>query len=135
MQASTFAVKGSVGFDTRNRRFLPGFGEFRKRNSSSNNLYIPEKASSFAMRLPLRTSVQSECRPMAKARSVKAQASAGLFLVLDFLAWVLSSLFELNDFLFVHFLTNIGSCMLDFVISYCCSYRSLVWYAYRCHNF
>ncbi|KAM7520259.1 hypothetical protein LguiB_019221 [Lonicera macranthoides] len=76
MQASTFAVKGSVGFHTRNRRVLPGFGEFRKINSSSNNICITEKASSFAMRLPLRTSLQSECRPSAKARSVKAQASA-----------------------------------------------------------
>lgn len=87
MQASSFAVKGNLGFDLQNHnhRVLPGFGDLRKRSSL---LHMTQRGSCFGLRLNsvsmgvelgrVRTNVESVFRSSAKARSVKAQA-AGLF--------------------------------------------------------
>lgn len=80
MQASTFYVKGNLGFHVQNR----GFGDLRKRNSVLNNLCSTQRDSCFGLRLNsvstraelVRSrSVESFFQSLAKARSVKAQAT------------------------------------------------------------
>uniref|UniRef100_A0A5B7CCR4 Putative hexose transporter n=1 Tax=Davidia involucrata TaxID=16924 RepID=A0A5B7CCR4_DAVIN len=88
MQASTFAVKGTVGLNIQNRRVLPGFGEFRKVSLALNNLCMTERSTCFGLRLSQaamgaehgrpRTGVESLFRSSAKARSVKVQASGDI---------------------------------------------------------
>ncbi|KAA8547789.1 hypothetical protein F0562_004218 [Nyssa sinensis] len=86
MQASTFAVKGTV-LNIQNRRVLPGFGEFRNTSSALNNLCMKDRSTCFGLRLGSvaigaehgrpRTGVESLFRSSAKARSVKAQTYDG----------------------------------------------------------
>lgn len=81
MQASTFYVKGNLGFHVQNRCF----GDLRERNSVLNNPCSTQRDSCFGLRLNSvstraelvrsRTSVESFFQPLAKARSVKAQAT------------------------------------------------------------
>ncbi|CAK9149852.1 unnamed protein product [Ilex paraguariensis] len=88
MQASTFAVKGNLGFNIKNHRVLPELGEFwRRRSSALNDHCMKERNSCFGLRVDsvsmgaelvrARASVQSAFRSSVKARSVKAQASEG----------------------------------------------------------
>ncbi|THG19734.1 hypothetical protein TEA_028286 [Camellia sinensis var. sinensis] len=93
MQAATYAGKGSTCFDNQKRRVLPGFSELRKRGLGFNNLRMTERSSCFGLRLGsaameaelgrVRTGVDRVFRSSAKARSVRAQASAGLFFSFD----------------------------------------------------
>ncbi|GMP30971.1 hypothetical protein CsSME_00005383 [Camellia sinensis var. sinensis] len=86
MQAATYAGKGSTCFDNQKRRVLPGFSELRKRGLGFNNLRMTERSSCFGLRLGsaameaelgrVRTGVDRVFRSSAKARSVRAQASA-----------------------------------------------------------
>ncbi|XP_057952893.1 plastidic glucose transporter 4 isoform X2 [Malania oleifera] len=82
MQASTYAVKGSVGVEVRNNRFSPGFGVFRKRNlcMTDRGTCCGLRLGSVAMGAELaRAGTAVEClfRSAVKARSVKAQVSDG----------------------------------------------------------
>ena len=96
MQASTFAVKGNLGFNIKNHRVLPELGEFwRRRRSALNDHCMKERNSCFGLRVDsvsmgaelvrARASVQSAFRSSVKARSVKAQAS-GLCICFPFSA-------------------------------------------------
>ncbi|KAL7190724.1 hypothetical protein ACSBR2_022910 [Camellia fascicularis] len=86
MQAATYAGKGSTCFDNQKRRVLPGFSELRKRGLGFNNLRMTERSSCFGLRLGsaameaelgrVRTGVDRVFWSSAKARSVRAQASA-----------------------------------------------------------
>ncbi|GKV16781.1 hypothetical protein SLEP1_g27373 [Rubroshorea leprosula] len=87
MQASTFALKGSVGFEVRRRGAFQGFGGFRRRNLSFSDEICVRKSAVFC---GLRTGEDSMGAELArgrnviemvnssvKARSVRVQASDG----------------------------------------------------------
>ncbi|KAL6994008.1 hypothetical protein U1Q18_012117 [Sarracenia purpurea var. burkii] len=89
MQASTYAVKASVGgvhLGIQKRRVLPGFGESRKRGVAFNNLFMTERSTCFGLQLGsaamkaeldrVRMGFERVYRLSAKARPVRAIASA-----------------------------------------------------------
>lgn len=89
MQASTYSVKGNTGFDLRNRKDLPGIGDFRKTSFVWKNLCQKERSSCLRLRfdsvvMGAELGRMSVFRPSAKSRSVKAQANSGCFLTSDF---------------------------------------------------
>ncbi|KAG5535330.1 hypothetical protein RHGRI_023188 [Rhododendron griersonianum] len=87
MQASTYAVKPSVGLEIQSRRVLPGFVESRKRKSlaPSIDLRMTDRYNCFGFRLGsgpmeselpyVRIGVNGVSPSSAKSRSVRAQAS------------------------------------------------------------
>ena len=95
MQASTFAVKGGIGFGVQKRtRISNGFGEFKKPSlglrMTDRSACCGLRTSSTAMETELtsaRVGAYGIFRSSAKPRSVKAQAT-GLFMkYLDWLAF------------------------------------------------
>ncbi|XP_009793229.1 plastidic glucose transporter 4 [Nicotiana sylvestris] len=88
MQASTFTVKGIIGFGLQNRRILQGSGDL-KRNTllASRSLRMPERGSCFGVNMDsasmgielgrARKTVQSVFGSSAKARSHRVRASGG----------------------------------------------------------
>ncbi|XP_016508277.1 plastidic glucose transporter 4 isoform X2 [Nicotiana tabacum] len=88
MQASTFTVKGIIGFGLQNRRILQGSGDL-KRNTllASRSLRMPERSSCFGVSMDsasmgielgrARKTVQSVFGSSAKARSHRVRASGG----------------------------------------------------------
>lgn len=86
MQASTFTVKGNIGFGLQNRRSLQGSGDL-KRNTllASRSLRMPERSSCFGVSMDsasmgielgrARKTVQSVFGSSAKARSHRVRAS------------------------------------------------------------
>ncbi|KAI8541880.1 hypothetical protein RHMOL_Rhmol08G0095200 [Rhododendron molle] len=94
MQASTYAVKPSVGLKIQSRRVLPGFVESRKRKSlaPSVDLRMTDRYNCFGFRLgsgPMETElpyvrigVNGVSPSSVKSRSARAQAS-GMFLALN----------------------------------------------------
>jgi hypothetical protein len=87
MQASTYAVKGGIGFGVQKRtRILKGFGESQKPSlglrMTDRTACCGLRLSSIAMEAELtsaRVGANGIFRSLAKPRSVKAQAS-GLFM-------------------------------------------------------
>ncbi|KAE9463350.1 hypothetical protein C3L33_04741, partial [Rhododendron williamsianum] len=94
MQASTYAVKPSVGLEIQSRRVLPGFVESRRRKSlaPSIDLRMTDRSNCFGFRLGsgpmwselpyMRIGIDGVSPSSVKTRSVTAQAS-GMFLALN----------------------------------------------------
>ncbi|XP_009610797.1 plastidic glucose transporter 4 [Nicotiana tabacum] len=88
MQASTFTVKGNIGFGLQNRRSLQGSGDLKRNTSlASRSLRMPERSSCFGVGMEsasmgieltrARKTVQSVFGSSAKARSHRVRASGG----------------------------------------------------------
>ncbi|KAJ8567460.1 hypothetical protein K7X08_019668 [Anisodus acutangulus] len=86
MQASTFTVKGNIGFGLQNRRILQGFGDLRSRTTlARRNIRMSERSSCFGVSMDstsmgielgrARRTVQSVFGSSAKARSHRIRAS------------------------------------------------------------
>ncbi|KAK4346785.1 hypothetical protein RND71_033124 [Anisodus tanguticus] len=85
MQASTFTVKGSVGFGLQNRRILQGVDDLRSRNLARKSHRMTERISCFGVSMVstsmgielgrARRTVQSVFGSSAKARSHRVRAS------------------------------------------------------------
>lgn len=85
MQASTFTVKGNIGFGLQNRRILQGVGDLRSRILARKSLRMTERNSCFGVSVDsasmgielgrARRTVQSVFGSSAKARSHRVRAS------------------------------------------------------------
>lgn len=85
MQASTFTVKGNIGFGLQNRRILQGVGDLRSRILARKSLRMTERNSCFGVSVDsasmgielgrARRTVQSVFGSSAKARSYRVRAS------------------------------------------------------------
>ncbi|CAN4083193.1 unnamed protein product [Withania somnifera] len=85
MQASTFTVKGNIGFGLQNRRILQGVSDFRSRNLARKSLRMTARNSCFGVTVDsasmgielgrARRTVQSVFGSSAKARSDRVRAS------------------------------------------------------------
>lgn len=77
MQSSTYAVKGGISLEVRNRGVFRDSGEFRKTSLRVKNFCISDRGTSCKLRLGsvAMGAVDSVFRSSVKARSVRAQAS------------------------------------------------------------
>lgn len=85
MQASTFTVKGNIGFGLQNRRIIQGVGDLRSRTLARKSLRMTERSSCFGVGMDsasmgielgrARRTVQSVFGSSAKARSHRVRAS------------------------------------------------------------
>ncbi|XP_060191446.1 plastidic glucose transporter 4 [Lycium barbarum] len=86
MQASSFTVKGNIGFGLQNRRILPGFGDLHSRTTlARKSIRMTETSSCFGVNMDstsmgielgrARRTVQSVFGSSAKARSHRIRAS------------------------------------------------------------
>lgn len=77
MQSSTYAVKGGISLEVRNRGVFRDSGEFRKTSLRVKNFCISVRGTSCKLRLGsvAMGAVDSVFRSSVKARSVRAQAS------------------------------------------------------------
>ena len=124
MQASTYAVKGGIGFGVQKRtRILKGFGESQKPSlglrMTDRTTCCGLRLSSIAMEAELtsaRVGANGIFRSLAKPRSVKAQAS-GLFMkYLVFLFNFKNPIVLLGHFFFLQFSKVITVLILNYLV-------------------
>ncbi|MCD7452993.1 hypothetical protein HAX54_019052 [Datura stramonium] len=85
MQASTFTVKGNIGFGLQNRRIIQGVGDLHSRTLARQSIRMTERSSCFGVRMDsasmgielgrARRTVQSVFGSSAKSRSHRVRAS------------------------------------------------------------